>query len=59
VLLASDAKSAPTGVLRLSPIFFIPADRAALMQRYRSAISGSTSDAPAATAAQTPFLDAP
>ncbi|MCX6858183.1 MAG: hypothetical protein NTV80_25150, partial [Verrucomicrobia bacterium] len=59
VLLASEAKSTPTGVLRLSPIFFIPANRAALMQRYRSAISGSTSDAPAATAAQTPFLDAP
>lgn len=49
---------APDGALALSPVFFIPADRAALMQRYQSALSGNAAAAPAqATSTESPFLN--
>jgi hypothetical protein len=49
---------APDGALALSPVFFIPADRAALMQRYQSALSGNAASAPAqATSTESPFLN--
>jgi hypothetical protein len=58
VLLSVEAKTAPATVLRLSPIFFIPADRAALMQRYRLALSGGSSEAAVPVSTETPFLEA-
>ncbi len=60
VLLPTAAKSASAEVLALSPIFFIPADRGALMKRYQSALTG-TGVAPAAQpeASESPFLKAP
>ena len=58
VLLSAEAKTAPASVLRLSPIFFIPADRAALMQRYRLALSGGSSEVAAPVSTVTPFLEA-
>jgi hypothetical protein len=58
VLLSVEAETAPATVLRLSPIFFIPADRAALMQRYRLALSGGSSEVATPVSTMTPFLEA-
>jgi hypothetical protein len=57
LLISAEAKTAPATVLRLSPVFFIPADRAALMQRYRLALSGGSSEVAAPVSTETPFLD--
>lgn len=57
---SATAASAPEQALALSPVFFIPADRAALMKRYQSALTGSTTEAPAQPqAAESPFLNQP
>ena len=59
LLTATETKSAPVVTQLLSPIFFIPADRVALMQRYQLALSGSAApDAPAPTSSETPFFNA-
>ncbi len=52
----SEAVAAPAAALPLSPVFFIPADRIALMQRYQLALSGSIAEAPAPASAETPFF---
>jgi hypothetical protein len=57
LLIASDAKNAPAGAQPLSPVFFIPADRTALMQRYQLALSGTAPPAEAPAPAETPFLN--
>jgi len=53
--------AAATGALPLSPVFFIPADRAALMQRYQQSLAGADATESGATpaATETPFLKAP
>lgn len=58
LLLSSEARRAPSSVLRFSPIFFIPADRVALMQRYRLALSGGSPEAITPVSTETPFLEA-
>lgn len=57
LLITADVKTAPAGSLKLSPVFYIPADRVALMQRYRLALNGGSADVPAATSTETPFLE--
>jgi hypothetical protein len=57
LFVASDAKNAPAGAQPLSPVFFIPADRTALMQRYQLALSGTAPPTEAPAPAETPFLN--
>ncbi len=56
--IATDSKTAPISALALSPVFFIPADRAALMQRYQLVLTGTVTAAPAPASAETPFFNA-
>jgi hypothetical protein len=56
LLMDTQAEAAPAVSLALSPVFFIPADRAALMQRYHLAMSGSFAETPAPASAETPFF---
>lgn len=59
LLIAADSKTAPANTQPLSPVFFIPADRVALMQRYHLALSGSAApETPVPTSSETPFFNA-
>lgn len=52
-----DSKTVPAGIPAMSPVFFIPADRAALMQRYHLALSGAAVSTPEPTAVTAPFFN--
>jgi hypothetical protein len=58
LVVSTAAVVASEGALALSPVFFIPADRAALMQRYYSALTGSSTAEPVQDkSAESPFLN--
>jgi hypothetical protein len=57
LLISPEVSLAPASALRLSPIFYIPADRAALMQRYRLALKGGTAVMPTSTTKETLFFE--
>jgi hypothetical protein len=57
LLIATDARTAPTDALPLSPVLFLPLDRQQLLETYRTSISGVSSDKTESTTSESPFLN--